>query len=55
MDLAAAVVAVEESQAIREILPPALIDNALRIARFEIGVFRGTVTDLERRRYMETV
>jgi hypothetical protein len=27
----------------------------LRIARFELEVFRATVTDLERRRYMETV
>jgi glutamine synthetase len=55
VDLVAAVAAVERSTAIREILPSALVDNALRIARFEIGVFRGTVTDLERRRYMETV
>lgn len=55
VDLVAAVEAVEQGQAIREILPPELVDNALRIARFEIGVFRGTVTDLERRRYMETV
>jgi len=31
------------------------VANALKIAQFEIGVFQATVTDLERRRYMETV
>lgn len=53
--LAEAVGATAAGKAIREILPPALVDNTLRIARFELGVFQGTVTDLERRRYLETV
>jgi glutamine synthetase len=53
--LAEAVAAAENDTAIREILSPAVVDNALRIARFELGVFQSTVTDLERRRYMETV
>lgn len=33
------------------VLPRELVDNATRIARFEMGVFEITVTDLERRRY----
>ena len=37
---------------IREVLSPEVVDNALRIADFELGVFERTVTDLERRRYM---
>lgn len=53
--LAAAVAAAANDKAIREVLPPTVVENALRIARFELGVFEGTVTDLERRRYMETV
>ena len=53
--LAAAVAAAENHAGIREVLPSALVDNALRIAKFELGVFQSTVTDLERRRYMETV
>lgn len=53
--LAEAVAAAESDSAIREILSPAIVDNALKIARFELGVFQSTVTDLERRRYMETV
>ncbi len=53
--LAEAVGATAAGKAIREILPPALVENTLRIARFEMGVFQGTVTDLERRRYLETV
>lgn len=53
--LAKALAAAEENQAIREILSPELVDNAARIARFEMGVFESTVTDLERRRYLETV
>jgi glutamine synthetase len=53
--LAAAVAATEGDATIREILSPELVDNALKIARFELGVFQNTVTDLERRRYMETV
>lgn len=53
--LALAAAATAEGGAIREILSPELIENALRIARFELGVFEATVTDLERRRYMETV
>jgi len=53
--LADAIAATENSAAIREVLSPELVDNALRIARFELGVFQKTVTDLERRRYLETV
>jgi glutamine synthetase len=53
--LAAAVARAEKDQAIREVLSPEVVDNALRIADFELGVFQRTVTDLERRRYMETV
>ncbi|WP_420408110.1 glutamine synthetase family protein [Hoeflea sp.] len=53
--LAEAVSATEAGEAIREVMPPELVENALRIARFELEVFRATVTDLERRRYMETV
>ncbi|MGD9920089.1 MAG: glutamine synthetase family protein [Pseudorhodoplanes sp.] len=53
--LAEAVSATEGSATIREVLSPALVENALRIARFEIGVFNSIVTDLERRRYLETV
>lgn len=54
-NLTEAVGATAAGTAIRDILSPALVENALRIARFEVGVFDGTVTDLERRRYMETV
>jgi glutamine synthetase len=53
--LAAAVAATDASPEIREVLTTALVENALRIARFELGVFQATVTDLERRRYLETV
>lgn len=53
--LGAAVAAASADPGIREVLPATVVDNALRIARFELGVFEGTVTDLERRRYMETV
>ncbi len=53
--LAHAVAATEASAAIRDILSPELVENALRIARFELGVFQGAVTDLDRRRYLETV
>lgn len=53
--LALAVAATEAGPAIRDILSPELVENTLRIARFELGVFQGTVTDLERRRYLETV
>ena len=53
--LAEAAAATAAGTAIREILPPELVANALKIAQFEIGVFQATVTDLERRRYMETV
>ena len=53
--LAEAVAATEPCQAIREVLSPELVENALRIARFELGVSRTVVTDLERRRYLESV
>lgn len=53
--LAAAIAAAEDSTALREVLSPEIVDNTLRIARFELGVFDETVTDLERRRYLETV
>ena len=53
--LAEAIAATETGEAIRGILSDALVDNAIRIARFELNVFQATVTDLERRRYMETV
>ncbi|MBS0234057.1 MAG: glutamine synthetase [Proteobacteria bacterium] len=53
--LAAAIALAKDDQAIREVLSPEVVDNALRIANFELGVFQSTVTDLERRRYMETV
>lgn len=53
LSLEEAIEAAAASQAIREVLPPAFVDNLLRIARFEAGVFHNTVTDLERRRYFE--
>lgn len=53
--LAAAIAATDGSSAIREVLSPEIVENTLRIARYEAGVFDGTVTDLERRRYIETV
>lgn len=37
----------------KEILSPAMVDNLVRIALFEADVFKGRVTDLERRRYFE--
>ncbi|CAA2137726.1 glutamine synthetase family protein [Hyphomicrobium sp. ghe19] len=53
--LSAAVRCAASDKGIREVLSPEVVDNALRIADFELGVFERTVTDLERRRYMETV
>ena len=53
--LAGAVERAKSDAAIRDVLSPEVVDNALRIADFELGVFERTVTDLERRRYMETV
>lgn len=38
---------------IREILPPAFVDNLIDLARYECSIFRETVTDLELRRYYE--
>lgn len=55
LSLAEAVEATDASTAIRDILSPDLVANTVRVARFELGVFQGTVTDLERRRYLETV
>jgi glutamine synthetase len=54
-NLATAVAATENHSGIREVLPAAVVDNVVRIAKFELGVFQSTVTDLERRRYLETV
>jgi glutamine synthetase len=53
LSLAQAIEAAESDPRIREVLPSAMVDNLLRIARFEAGVFDQTVTDLERRRYYE--
>ncbi|MFT3732157.1 MAG: glutamine synthetase family protein [Hyphomicrobium sp.] len=53
--LSAAVARAQGDTAIREVLSPEVVENVLRIADFELGVFERTVTDLERRRYMETV
>ena len=53
--LAEAVLVSDRSPLTRELLPAAFVDNLLRIARFELGVFDATVTDLERRRYYERV
>ncbi|HSH43921.1 MAG TPA: glutamine synthetase family protein [Arenicellales bacterium] len=53
LSLAQAIDAAESDPRIREVLSPAMVDNLLRIARFEAGVFDQTVTDLERRRYYE--
>ena len=38
---------------VREILSPAVVDNLIRIAKFEADTVRGKVTDIERRRYLE--
>jgi glutamine synthetase len=43
------------SAAAREAVSPAVIDNAVRVARYEADVFKSRVTDLERRRYFEMV
>jgi glutamine synthetase len=43
----------DATPAVREILPGAFVDNLLELARYEAGVFRQTVTDLELRRYYE--
>lgn len=43
----------EGSSEIREVLGEAFIDNILRISRFEVGVHKGAVTDMDRRRYFE--
>lgn len=42
-----------ESATLKKILSPALVDNVVRIARFEAEVHQTQVTDLERRRYFE--
>ena len=43
----------DRSPASREVLSAAMVDNLVRIARFEAGVHRRIVTDLDRRRYFE--
>jgi glutamine synthetase len=48
-----AIGAAADSQAVREVLSPAVVDNLLRIARFESEAVRSKVTDIERRRYLE--
>ena len=48
-----AIKAARGSEAIREILAPAIVDNLIRIATFEAETVRGKVTDIERRRYLE--
>ncbi|MGI9301892.1 MAG: glutamine synthetase family protein [Gammaproteobacteria bacterium] len=53
LSLGEAIDVAERSAATREVLSPAYVDNLLKIARFEMGVFNTTVTDLERRRYFE--
>jgi len=45
--------AAEAAPAIKEILNPDMVDNLIRLAKFECGVFDQTVTELERRRYFE--
>ncbi len=45
----------ESTTTLREVIAPELIDNMVDIARFETGVFKTRVTDLERRRYFEMV
>ena len=41
------------STPLKEILSPAMVDNIVRIARFEAEIHQTQVTDLERRRYFE--
>ena len=48
-----AIEAAGASSAIREVLSPAIVDNLIRIAKFEAETVRGKVTDIERRRYLE--
>jgi glutamine synthetase len=48
-----AIEAAGSSSAIREILSPAVVDNLIRIAKFEAQTVHGKVTDIERRRYLE--
>jgi glutamine synthetase len=42
-----------ESTVAREAVSPPIIDNLVRIARWEADIFKAKVTDLERRRYFE--
>jgi glutamine synthetase len=48
-----AIQAASDSPVVREILSPAVVDNLIRIAKFEAETVRGKVTDIERRRYLE--
>jgi glutamine synthetase len=48
-----AIQAASDSPVVREILSPAVVDNLVRIAKFEAETVRGKVTDIERRRYLE--
>jgi glutamine synthetase len=52
-NLEEAIQAADRNPITRDILPPAVVDNLLVIARMERDVFDSAVTDLERRRYFE--
>lgn len=53
LSLREAVEAAEATPTLKEILNPDMVDNLIRLAKFEYGVFDQTVTELERRRYFE--
>lgn len=55
MTLTEALEAAAASEALRGVIAPEVVDNMVDIARFETGVFKSRVTDLERRRYFEMV
>ncbi|MEM7169804.1 MAG: glutamine synthetase family protein [Pseudomonadota bacterium] len=48
-----AVEATEAAPVLKEIINPTMVENLIRLAKFESGVFDQTVTELERRRYFE--
>ena len=53
LSLREAVEVAEAAPVLKDIINPAMVDNLIRLARFEYGVFDQTVTELERRRYFE--